>query len=358
MPKQFPVSALRYAGFSLLVCASLFARTKSPPIRPTVTEQHSGTSNRLQAISAVSSKIAWSSGVGGTFAVTTDGGATWHAHVVAGAEDLEFRDVQGFSDRVAYLLSSGQGSDSRIYKTRDGGTSWVLQFQNHDPKRFFDCFAFWNPEMGIAMSDSSGGVLPILRMNDANTWTEMSSSPVALPNEGGFAASGTCVQTGKGQRAWIGTGAAVVARVLTTTDGGLNWTAAEAPIFHGSASSGVITLDFDDNSHGMIAGGDIADSTGFHDTVAKSGDGGKTWHLVTRPPFRGAVYGINYLHGNVASQRRTVVITGPGGSAWSPDEGNTWVQLTGLANYWAVGFANPKSGWMVGTNGRIVKLTF
>ena len=64
---------------------------------PTLTPQASGTTARLIGVNAVNQKVAWVSGVGGTFAVTTDGGATWHPGVVPGAEALEFRDVQGVS---------------------------------------------------------------------------------------------------------------------------------------------------------------------------------------------------------------------------------------------------------------------
>ena len=53
---------------------------------PTVTPQSSGTTQRLQAISPVNNRVAWASGTGGTYTVTTDGGATWHAGVVPGAE--------------------------------------------------------------------------------------------------------------------------------------------------------------------------------------------------------------------------------------------------------------------------------
>ena len=42
---------------------------------PTLTPQQSGTLNRLQAVSPVNSRVVWASGVGGTYVVTTDGGA-------------------------------------------------------------------------------------------------------------------------------------------------------------------------------------------------------------------------------------------------------------------------------------------
>src|SRR5258705_12387612 len=52
---------------------------------PTLTPQQSGTTNRLQAISPVNGRVAWASGGGGTFVVTTDGGKAWSARVWPGA---------------------------------------------------------------------------------------------------------------------------------------------------------------------------------------------------------------------------------------------------------------------------------
>ena len=81
---------------------------------PTLTPQVSGTTQGLIGVSPVNSRVVWVSGRGGTFAVTTDGGQTWRSGVVPGAEALQFRDVEGVSDKVAYLLSIGSGSDSQL----------------------------------------------------------------------------------------------------------------------------------------------------------------------------------------------------------------------------------------------------
>src|SRR6476469_613786 len=81
---------------------------------PTLTPQQSGTTNRLQAISPVNARAAWASGTGGTFVVTTNGGVTWRAGVVPGAQDLECRDVEGISERVAYHKAAVPGEASRI----------------------------------------------------------------------------------------------------------------------------------------------------------------------------------------------------------------------------------------------------
>src|SRR2546422_10960085 len=126
------VAATGVVAATTLCCSDTSAPTRAAAPRtalvassaasaPTLTPQQSGTTNRLQAISPVSPRVAWASGVGGTYVVTTDGGATWRAGVVPGAEGLQFRDVEGGSETGADLMSAGAGAASRIYKTEDGG---------------------------------------------------------------------------------------------------------------------------------------------------------------------------------------------------------------------------------------------
>jgi photosystem II stability/assembly factor-like uncharacterized protein len=322
---------------------------------PTVTVQQSGTLNRLQAISPVTPRIVWASGLGGTFAVTTDGGETWRAGVVAGAETLQFRDVEGVSSRVAYLQSAGVGIDSRIYKTEDGGVTWTLQFQNDDPNGFYDCFAFWTQKHGIAMADSVGGRFPVILTTDGTTWRDIGDQlPAALPGEAAFAASGTCAATQGGQRAWLATGGSERARILATVDGGDTWAAYDLPIVQGTPTSGAFSVDFRDAFHGIVGGGELIAPADFLDNVARSADGGQTWQLAAPPTFPGAIYGLTYVRG----REKTVVATGPAGVAWSHDEGDTWHEVPGLTGYWAVAFASPQAGWLVGTQGRIIKLSF
>jgi photosystem II stability/assembly factor-like uncharacterized protein len=253
-------------------------------------------------------------------------------------------------------MAAGPGTDSRIYKTEDGGSTWSPQFMNEEPGAFYDCFAFWNQKRGITFSDAVDGRFPVIRTTDGETWQDIGDSlPPAQVGEAGFAASGTCVAVQGGKRAWIGTGGAALARVFATLDGGDTWAAYNTPIVQGTPTSGVITLDFRDPFHGILGGGEILAPTEFADTVARTSDGGVTWELTNWPPFPGSIYGLSYDNGNDTT---TVVVTGPSGTAWTPDEGDTWESLPGLAGYWAVDFANPKAGWLVGTEGRILKISF
>jgi len=118
---------LKFAFFFLILFASAslnLAQAQPSVHQPTLTPQNSGTTLGLIVVSPVNSRVVWASGRAGTFVVTTDGGQTWRSGVVPGAAGLQFRDVQGVSDKVAYLLSIGPGAASRIYKTTDGGATW------------------------------------------------------------------------------------------------------------------------------------------------------------------------------------------------------------------------------------------
>src|SRR5258705_3819138 len=149
------MSKRKFAVLLVVVLASAilnFANAHSKLHQPTLTPQNSGTIQGLIAVSPVNSHVVWASGRGGTFVVTVDGGQTWRAGVEPGAEALQFRDVQGVSDKIEYLLSIGNGTASRIYKTTHAGATWSLQFQNQDAAAFYDCFAFWTPKRGITQS--------------------------------------------------------------------------------------------------------------------------------------------------------------------------------------------------------------
>jgi photosystem II stability/assembly factor-like uncharacterized protein len=316
-------------------------------------DQVSGTAARLQAVSVVDHRIVWVSGTGGTFGVTTDGGASWRTGVVPAAESLEFRDVQGFDAKTAYLLSSGNGANSRIYRTVDGGLNWQIQFINRDSAAFYDCFAFWDRRSGIAWSDNVGGRFPFLTTSDAGATWEGHFLDGATPGEGAFAASGTCVITDGKQAAWVATGAGKEARIFHTPNRGQSWTHVTTPIVQGTASTGHTSVAFRNDRDGIAVGGDITKNDDSTDNVVHTSDGGTTWTLGARPTFTGPIFGAVYVPGASG----TVVAVGPKGASWSRDDGRSWQALDTL-NYWSVGFAGRTAGWMVGPGGRITKVSF
>jgi photosystem II stability/assembly factor-like uncharacterized protein len=340
--------------------------------QPKLTPQQSGTTQLLISVSPVNSRVVWAAGTGGTYVLTTDGGETWKAAVVPGAENLQFRDVFGVSDKVAYLMSIGNDTtDFRIYKTLNGGATWTIEFTNETQNAFYDCFAFWTPNRGVTHSDSVNGVFPAIRTTDGITWQSIAANmPPALPGEASFAASGTCIATQGHANAWIATGGSAVARILATTDGGATWNAYDTPLVS-SPSAGGVSVAFRDPQHGILGGGDLASNSSAD--MATSDDGGRTWTLTNPPPVQGTIFCLAYVRGFRHGEDQEigqdhdhpVVITtetepdfSSGEAAWTPDEGRTWFPLPGVSGSWAVAFANPQAGWFVGNNGQILKISF
>jgi len=350
---------LLVASLLAAACSSSEVPEATPPVplsQVRLEPQQSGTDVLLQAVSAVDENVVWVSGHGGTWARSLDGGVTWTAHVMPGADTLQFRDVHALDADRAWLLSAGSGELSRIYRTLDGGMTWEMQFLNPEPEGFYDCLEFRDAEHGIVYGDAVDGELRILRTRDGGRTWEYSRSldiPSALAGEGGFAASGTCVALGPAGRAWIGTGAADTARVLATLDDGRTWTAVPTPLPAGEAA-GIFTLAFRDSLHGVILGGDLSRPDEHTDNVAVTSDGGASWNLVGRPVLPGAVYGAAYVPD---APTPTLVAVGPHGADWSADEGRTWSPADTVA-YWGLDIASSAAGWLVGPEGRIVRISF
>ncbi len=354
--RLFPF-ALGTVSCLVAACSSSVPEYASPagmPL-PVLTTQTVATRQLLQAVSVVSDDVVWVSGHGGTWARTEDGGTTWTAGVVRGADSLQFRDLHALDAKRIWLMSAGTGVASQIWYSGDGGKNWTQQFRNGSSKAFYDCMGFWDEKHGIALSDGVDGIFPVLATRNGKSWILLSeaASPAARPGEGSFAASGTCLATRGDQLAWFGTGAAVegYARVLRTTDEGRSWRSSDTPIAS-SASSGIATVAFRDDLHGVAMGGNIAKPDTFTMNVAVTSDGGVTWEEGTPVPFPGAVYGSAY---SLDNGRSALVAVGPKGAAISWDDARTWT-LFDTGNYWSVGMGKNGRGWLVGPGGKIIRL--
>jgi len=347
-----------FAVCGAAACSPSPREVPEPPatVDATVTraEQSSGTNALLIAVSPVNDSVAWVSGARGTWLRTTNGGATWQTGRVSGADTLQFRDVHAVDANTAYLLSIGNGSQSRIYKTTNAGQSWTLQFTNPDSAGFYDCMDFWDANRGLVIGDAIGRDIAILATTDGGAqWTRVppASLPPAQPNEGSFAASGTCLVIWPGGYAWIVASNPDRGRVLHTSDYGRTWRVDTLPITTRSGS-GPQSISFRDDRHGVALGGGYQ-ATPTDILAAVTSDGGRTWAARSRPPLSTGVWGGVYVPG---AARPTIVAVGPAGAVWSPNEGVSWVPIDTL-NYWSVGFASPRAGWAVGAQGRITKLS-
>jgi len=348
-PRQKPlpyskIIRMRLTWLSVLVVAEM-------AVAQSHTIQNSNTAENLRGVSAVSTKVVWASGTHGTYLRTLDGGATWTASQVPGAEALDFRDVEAFSVDEAYLLAAGPGDQSRIYKTANGGKTWDLQFTNHEPKGFYDCMAFWDLNNGIAVGDPVDGRFELITTDDGAHWKPLSpiTIPLAIEGEGAFAASGSCIAVRDDAYVWFATGGSA-ARVFRSSDRGKNWAVAATPITHGTASSGSFSIFFRDGEHGVLAGGDYQKPEQESANLASTDDGGATWKISTLQPqpFLSAV---GYLD---LSSGVGLLAVGSAHAALSDDAKQTKWRIYLETNLNAIGFAPPRDAWAVGPKGTIV----
>lgn len=319
--------------------------------------QTSGIDTNLRGVSVAHDKSArdtpvwavWTSGSNGVILESNDQGKTWVRLHVEGGEALDFRGIVAFSAAKAYVMSSGEGEKSRIYKTTDGGKTWKLQYSDTRKEFFLDTIACRSEKDCVALGDPIGGKFLLLRTSDGEHWNPLPTDnmPIALGGEGAFAASNSCLTLSGEKEVFLATGGPA-ARVFHSTDRGLTWTLARTPVLQGNPSSGAFSVGFDGDKHLIVVGGDYKAIENPDRVSAYSTDSGLTWQLAARQPsgFRSAVA---HVHDGYW------VAIGPTGEDITNDGGIHWKHTDSL-NLNAVAVLDSGNGWAVGARGTIARL--
>jgi photosystem II stability/assembly factor-like uncharacterized protein len=343
------------APFFVVLASAIFVHAAVKD-RPWWTVQTSGMDTNLRGVSIAEFPdshqalvpVVWASGSNGVILQSADAGKKWRRISVAGGETLDFRSIQAFDDKQAYVMSSGDGDKSRIYKTTDGGANWKLQYADKRKGFFLDALVCTSQTACRAIGDPMDGKFVILRTRDGETWEQLPTDqmPAALPEEGAFAASGTCLAISSDQDVYFATGGPA-ARVFHSGDAGYSWTVNSTPIVSGNASSGIFSIAVWDKAL-VIVGGDYKDPDRPYRVAAYSQDAGKTWTLAAQQPggFRSAVAWVD---------RATLAAAGPNGEDISEDGGIHWKHTDSL-NLNALAVLDVWHGWAVGAKGAIAQM--
>lgn len=339
----------------LLLCFSLIALTST--INAQWTSQATGfsaASRGLSEIKIVDANTVWGIAYDGSglgldiqeFTVTTNGGTSWSPGIIdVGNTALQITNISPVSGTTAWVgafdATDGLGG---VFKTSDGGVTWVPQNTagyTTVGESWFNVVHFFDANVGLAMGDPEGGEYEIYKTTNGGTnWTRIAGSAIPNPlsgeygyNGGYFATSGSFwFVTNKG-------------RVYRTTDQGVTWTVAQAPItdFGGAAQNGRIY--FSDANNGYLQKNVVAGAVTTR-TYATTTNGGTTWS--TPVPFTGTRFILNYIPGTT-----TMVATSqaaPVGTSISYNNGVTWTDLepTGTEQRGASAFLNGSTGWCAG----------
>src|SRR5262245_41852105 len=313
----------------------------------------SGLDTNLRAVSvaagAQGKAVVWASGSKGMVIVSSDTGKNWKRLSVKGGEDLDFRGVVAFNGSTAYLMSSGEGTKSRIYKTTDGGTTFRLQYSDLRKESFLDAIQCLSETECYVLGDPMDGKFVLLRTKDGEHWERLRADGLqALPQEGAFAASNSCLIVDRTTSIYFVTGGPE-ARMFHSFDHGKTWSVRDLPMAKGNASSGAFSVAMNGKTI-VVAGGDYRDPQTAAGSMAYSTDGGVNWGRPVTPPngFRSAVASL---------EAARFVAVGTGGSEFSDDNGAHW-KPAGSINLNALQVQSLLGAWAVGPNGTVAKFHF
>jgi photosystem II stability/assembly factor-like uncharacterized protein len=311
----------------------------------------SGKNTSLRGLSVLNDSVAWISGSKGWVARSLDGGKTWSWNQLSAYKNLDFRDIEAFSDSKAILINAG--SPAVILITLDGGNSWKEVYRNESPDIFLDGMDFWDSERGIIYGDPINQKMVLLKTNDGGaSWENISTNnSINLHvGEASFAASGTTIRCDSKGNTWIATGG-LKSRLFHSKNYGQSWNAYDCPIIQGKSSTGPFSIAFRKKGMGLAVGGDYLSDTSRVNNLLITKNGGKSWQkpLISTFGYRSAV---EYL------SKQSLIATGPTGTDFSDDGGKTWRNLSILGYHTARKAKLGKLVILTGSDGRIASLTY
>lgn len=308
-----------------------------------------GADTSIRGLSVVDDQIAWVSGSSGWVGRSINQGQNWSWFQVSGYEEVDFRDIEAFSDQVAVLLSAG--SPLLILHTTDGGQTWSLVHQDHRPEIFFDGMDFWSDgNRGIAFGDAIQGLMPLLFTRDGGrSWEDLTEKAQLqiVEGEAGFAASGTSVRVIE-ERIYIGTGGSQ-SRLLFSDDQGISWNHQSTPLLQGSSSTGIFSIAFQNTLQGIAVGGDFQQDQYAEQVVFLTHDGGQSWQA-PQIGTRGYRSSVEYI------DPYTLIACGTSGVDYSTDGGQTWLALSDDSYHVTRRAKNGTWVLLAGPGGRIASL--
>ncbi|MBN2615911.1 MAG: S8 family serine peptidase [Bacteroidales bacterium] len=313
-------------------------------------------SRGIDYISIVNENVAWADAYDGSgsndnileFTRTSDGGTTWTPGTYTGVPAAyKVTSIAGTDRDTAWISTYNTtfGSSGAIFKTVDGGASWVQQTTAgfNDASSFPNFVYFWDGKKGICQGDPVSSYFEIYTTTDGGTtWNRVPSAniPKAQLGEYGY----TDLYAVYNTTIWFGTNKG---RVFKSVDNGQHWTASSTGMaevnnigFHDGTTGIVTYVQYDQNS------GTIADFQ-----MKKTSDGGQTWATVnpTGSYYKSDIAVIKDEPGLVISTGNSQDLA-QCGSAYSLDDGQTWVQLDDSVQYTTVKFLNRTVGWAGGFN--------
>lgn len=249
------------------------------------------------------------------FTRSVDGGLTW--------TQGSFNAGTGLSMLFAIDASTcwavfNNGASQGLYKTDNGGITWIKKGTAFGEGSFADVVHFFNESEGMAMGDPRDGYFEIYTTSDGGeNWIRIQEANIPDPmnaTEYGTAGNYDAFEN----TVWFGTNKG---RIFRSTDKGQTWQVFETAF----SSSTVVNCRFKDAVNG-IAFRSYAD-LGLESLINVTTDGGETWTSVS---VQENMYGryFEYIPGTANTYISSSSAFGESGISYSTDGGYSWITLT------------------------------
>lgn len=282
--------------------------------------------NMLNDISFLDANNAIAVAEGGSTMRTTNGGDNWMiSNFFTGNADFSLNRIKYIAPNTAIAtgfnnLTPTDGTGG-IFKTTDGGNSWVHVYVAATSMLFGISFTDNNTGTVVGMSQSGSDIFSvILKTTDGgNTWIPQANSFTVELSSIYFSDlnNGTIVG-GQG-------------KIFRTINGGMNWAEQTSPTIQSLRDVYFVNAD-------------IGTAVGDEGTILHTTNGGQNWTIqipVVMFPFL-KVHFINSSTG---------IIAGQGGILRTTDGGNNWGQSIPTGLYLSVSFGDASAGIAVGSSG-------
>lgn len=286
-----------------------------------------------------------------TYAVhSNDAGETWIFDSIPVPGLPIISNVSAIDENTCYYaftdLAAGNGS---IWKTSDGGATWVQKTTTQFQGGFLDSYHAFNANEGIAIGDPNGGYLEIHRTTDGgDTWIRIAQGDIPSNDPGEYAI--TDAFSTYGDIIWFSTNKS---HCYKSIDQGQHWTVSTVPT---AMNYDFASVAFANTMDGIFFG------LGYTSQFYRTSDGGSTWAIDSLP--NGDVVwnadGVNGLDGGLVISSWDS-ITGFVKVYFTPDFFSTLIVLDSnlVANSNGIRFSDPQTGWLAGVsnnaNGNILK---
>ncbi len=265
------------------------------------------------------------------FTKSMDGGQNWFPGTFNAGTGLS--QLFAFDATTCWAVFNTNANQG-LYKTVNGGTSWVKKGTAFGSGSFADLMHFFNENDGVAVGDPLNNYFEIYTTTDGGeTWTRVPSANIPAPTSGEFGI--TANYDAVGDDIWFGTNKG---RVFHSVDKGLHWTAALTNF--GAAET--VQPEFADALNGICFRSYL--NIGLETAIGETHDGGATWTTVN---VSGPMYArfFSYVPGTEATYVGSSGEVNANGISYTTDGGHTWQAITEGYDFLATVWLDNATGW-------------